>query len=230
MNWLLIVTGLIFLWNIIQGWRRGFVKILFSLLGIFVALGITYAVTPVVSEYISNHTGAYEKLEEKCAAGARKSLISKNEEDYAARNMYIELFGIELPEGVEDIMEGADKDLVDSIMDSMGIYDLIGKKIAGMIMKVLVFAGCLIIILLIIKIAYIVMNTAAHLPVISTVNRMGGMALGILKSFLISWIIVALLVILGGTRLGKSAIECINANSLLGYIYSTDIFLFFLKG
>ncbi len=230
MNWLLIVIALIFLWNILQGLRRGFVQILFSLLGIFVALGITYAVTPLISEYVTNHTGVYEKIEDKCTEKARKSILAENDEEKSTRNMYLQLFGIELPEGVDNILEGADADFVDSIMESMGVYEQIGKKIAGIIIKALVFAGCLICIMIIIKLAYIALNAAAHLPVLSTINRMGGMALGIVKSFLISWLIVALLVILSGTRLGSSAVECINKSEILGYIYSSDIFLFFLRG
>ncbi len=230
MNWLLVLIALIFVWNIIQGMRRGFVQILFSLLGIFVALGITYAVAPIASEYIVNHTSAYERLEDKCNEKARERILSKNEDESNARNTYLEFFGIELPEGMENIMDGADTDFIDSIMESMGVYEIIGKKIAGIIMKAIVFAGCLIIIMIMIKLLYAVLNSAAHLPVISTINRIGGMALGAIKSLLISWIIVVFFVILSGTSLGSSAVKCINDSDILGFIYSTDIFLFFLKG
>ena len=48
-NWLLILMAIIFIYNIYNGWRLGFVRILFSLLGIFVSLIISYVVTPALA-------------------------------------------------------------------------------------------------------------------------------------------------------------------------------------
>ncbi|MCR5785088.1 MAG: CvpA family protein [Eubacterium sp.] len=227
MNWLLIIVAIIFICNMIIGWKKGFVRILFSLLGFVIALGITYAVTPVIIDNFVIDSSAYEELRDKCTQKARNSILAEDEEDSSYG--YLKIFGIDIPEEAGLVPESADSGIVDSILENMGVYDAIGEKIARIIVKAVVFALCLLAVLIIIKALFFVIEAASHLPVINTANRMLGMGLGFIKALLTSWIIVAVLVLVSGTQIGNSATECINNSVILEKIYDTDVILHLLR-
>ncbi|MCD8301158.1 MAG: CvpA family protein [Clostridiales bacterium] len=67
MNWVLIIVLLIFLICIIHGWRKGFLRLLFSLLSFIILIGVISFATPYISRFLKNNTGIYAAIEERCA-------------------------------------------------------------------------------------------------------------------------------------------------------------------
>ncbi len=66
MNWMLIIVIIIFLIAIFRGWRRGLLRLLFSLVSIVVLIWLFSALNPYISSFIKEHTGLYEWIEERC--------------------------------------------------------------------------------------------------------------------------------------------------------------------
>ncbi len=150
-NWLLILMAIIFIYNIYDGWRQGFVRILFSLLGVIASLIISYIVTPALAT----------------------------------------VFTWPRP---------------------------------------IVFAVAFIGTRLVIALAFIVFDIAAHLPIISRVNKLAGVLTGLIKAFFIGWLILAVLALLSGTAVGVSAMQCISQSRFLDALYESDVFMETLKG
>lgn len=67
MNWLLIVVLILFLLCVIQGWRKGFLRLLFSLISWIVMIVLVSYISPYISEFLKNNTGIYEWIENRCA-------------------------------------------------------------------------------------------------------------------------------------------------------------------
>ncbi len=63
MNWMLIIVVLIFLVSIIRGWRRGLLRLLFSLVSIIVLIVLISRLNPYISSFLMNNTGIYERIE-----------------------------------------------------------------------------------------------------------------------------------------------------------------------
>ncbi len=67
MNWMLIIVVIIFLIAIFRGWRRGLLRLLFSLVSIIVLIALFSALNPYISTFLKDHTGLYARIEEWCA-------------------------------------------------------------------------------------------------------------------------------------------------------------------
>ena len=66
MNWLLVIILIIILLLMIHGWRKGMLRILFSIVAIVVLIVLVAFATPHISGFIKEHTGVYTALEERC--------------------------------------------------------------------------------------------------------------------------------------------------------------------
>ncbi len=67
MNWTLILVILIFLVCIVRGWRRGLLRLLFSLISWIVLILLIAWATPYISNFLRNFTGLYGTIEARCA-------------------------------------------------------------------------------------------------------------------------------------------------------------------
>ena len=52
MNWLLLVVVGLILFCAIRGWRRGLLRILYSLISVILLIGLISYATPYISSYI----------------------------------------------------------------------------------------------------------------------------------------------------------------------------------
>ncbi len=67
MNWMLIIVVIIFIWAIFRGWRRGLLRLLFSLVSIIVLIWLFSALNPYISTFLKERTGLYDRIENWCA-------------------------------------------------------------------------------------------------------------------------------------------------------------------
>ncbi len=67
MNWMLIIVIIIFIWGVFRGWRRGLLRLLFSLVSIIVLIWLFSAINPYISTFLTEHTGLYDRIETWCA-------------------------------------------------------------------------------------------------------------------------------------------------------------------
>ena len=57
MNWLLIAVILVIAWKMVSGYRKGFLRVAYSLVEwILVFVFVTWA-SPYVADFLTNHTG-----------------------------------------------------------------------------------------------------------------------------------------------------------------------------
>ena len=62
MNWVLLLVLLILGYNIIRGYRKGFLRIVYSLVSWVIVLTFVTVATPYINTYLMEHTTLYEKI------------------------------------------------------------------------------------------------------------------------------------------------------------------------
>ncbi len=67
MNWLLIVVLILFFVFVILGWRKGFLRLLFSLASWIIMIALISYISPYITSFLKNNTGIYEWIENRCA-------------------------------------------------------------------------------------------------------------------------------------------------------------------
>ncbi|MGN0166146.1 MAG: CvpA family protein [Lachnospiraceae bacterium] len=88
-------------------------------------------------------------------------------------------------------------------------------------------AICFLVVFLMVYIAAVVvmisLNILAHLPVISTMNRLGGAILGALLGLLCVWIFMAVVTVLANNPTAANLLEMINDSEFLLPLYENNI-------
>ncbi|MCD8046236.1 MAG: CvpA family protein [Clostridiales bacterium] len=68
MNWLLLGVFIVFLICIVHGWRRGLLRLLFSLISWIVMIILISYISPYITDFLRENTGIYSWIEKQCAA------------------------------------------------------------------------------------------------------------------------------------------------------------------
>ena len=81
MNWLLIIIAGVLLLCVLHGYRKGFLRILFSLVSLALSIAFVAIATPYICDFLENHTKLQAAIEEKCINCGEKQ--ASNEADRA---------------------------------------------------------------------------------------------------------------------------------------------------
>ena len=82
-----------------------------------------------------------------------------------------------------------------------------------------------VIVIIILQIIVRAINLVSKLPVINTMNKLGGAIIGLIRGLIIVWIGLIAVTMLGSTRTGVQMYEQINNSKPLSYLYSNNVIL-----
>ena len=95
MNWLLVVVIGIIIYYGFQGRRRGFIRTVFSLSSLVIALFLTYTVSPYISKTLQNS----DKLYQYVSTTVDKVIKAEKEDTISDQVEYID--GLNLPKSLK---------------------------------------------------------------------------------------------------------------------------------
>ena len=164
MNWLLIAVICIIAWNVVRGYTRGVLRMVYSLAAWIVMLDASTMAAPYVRDHILSQTG------------------------------------------IEPVI----------------LNDTISAQLTNAIMTGLSF---FIVFFLLGIVAYIVrhiIRKIERVPVIGTVNRIAGFAVGFIKGMVIVWLLLALTSLFAASEMGQTMTAYINDSMMLKYLYENN--------
>ena len=133
MNWVLLLVLLILGYNIIRGYRKGFLRIAYSLVSWVIVLTFVNVATPYIHTYLMEHTTLYEQIEQQCSEQIKRAVEEKQKSVQNGSSLdkqELSQLGIMLPDKVvNDIFEKTG-DVAGEIIEQSGLYDEISKQIA----------------------------------------------------------------------------------------------------
>ena len=246
MNWLLIVVVLIFSWNMVRGYRKGILRMLYSFIAGILIMTIALAMTPKISAFLEQHTNLESNIEKKShdklsqmVVGSKEDESTKNENKNSKEGSTkdstdkksidktkeaLNSMGIRLPESlIENMFESGN--LADKIFEKTGVYDEISKKLATLAMTGISFALILVALILASHILLTVLKVVEEAPVIGTLNRLLGFFMGLIKGLVIVWVLFSIVAMNSTSEWGTNVIDCIYESQILKIIYENNIVL-----
>lgn len=202
----LAVLGL----SALYGYKRGLVRILLSM----VAMLVTFVLAGLLTIPVSAMVEAVTPLDEK---------ISESVTELVAENEVVDIAGIEkldLPEPIKEVLvEGA-------TAIETGFNEYIVTAIADMLLRAIVFFILIIVIYIVVRIVIKMLDFISRLPVVNTINKSGGLVVGLLQGLLIIWIACLVVTAFADKPWAQEVFAQINANSLLTFIYNNNLITF----
>ncbi|MCR5213000.1 MAG: CvpA family protein [Eubacterium sp.] len=219
------------------GLKRGLFKTLFGFLALVLSIGVTYVARPVITNYIIESTDIDERIEEKIYTKVQRELQQQVAE--ALKDTGVTTGLSDITEEETNLLLSVDPDkatqiqMIDnfdmpetfkqafinnnneSMYDKLGadsFYKYIAKYTAYLIINVATFVALFLIIRLILFLIGLIIGwVMKEAPVLSGINRLGGLVFGLGVGCVLIWVFM----IIAGIAFGSKYDEMISGNVVL---------------
>lgn len=234
MNWLLIIVILVLAGNIVWGFSRGFLRVIYSMLAwIAILVFVTWA-TPYVANVLTEKTNIDNRIETNLDEKLHELVIGdtngqKEDREPDTQNPgqgkknYRDL-QMKLPDAVTNKLFDTNK-IADQILEGSGAYDVVAGRATDLVMRVISFVLVLLITVISFHLLSVVLKVVEKLPLIGGINRLLGLFAGLMKGILIIWLAFAIIAMAGTTDIGIALISYIYESPLLIWAYENNFVL-----
>lgn len=181
------------------GYKKGLIKVAFGLISFLLAIVISVILYKPISGFIIKYTTLDDKIEETVESKITSSDNIKDETDNFIHNYY------------SDIRNAT--------------TSIIAKNISQAIINI----GCMIIVFIISNIILLFFKFSgdliAKLPLIKQFNSAGGFIYGLLKGFVLIYIILALIAIASPVIEMNQLVGMINSSIITNIMYNNNVIL-----
>ncbi len=206
------------------GYKRGFVKVLFSLVSFIVVMVLVGIISPIIGDVLQNQTSLPDTISEKCVEFVREWNVAGEMNTLEGRTALVD--GYQFPEAIKNYLKTD---------EGFGILETdfttyVSDKIAGLIIDAIAYVTAFAIVWIVLRIVANVLDVVAKLPVLRSVNKVGGLAAGGAQGLVIIWIAFLIITICCTTQWGSRCMEMIAESKILTYIYDKNVILNFIPG
>lgn len=202
----LVVLGL----SALYGYKKGFIHIVLSMVAMLVTTILAGLLTVPVSAMISSATSFDESIHESVSElVASSGVMDVNS-----------ISKLNLPTQIEEIIIDGASGAVE------GFNEYLVSTVSDLILKAITFFVLIIIIYIIVRIVIFMLDFISKLPVINSINKSGGLVVGLLQGLLFVWIACLIVTAFGDKAWAQEVFAQINANPLLTFIYNNNLIIF----
>lgn len=234
MNWLLIIVILVLAGNIVWGFSRGFLRVIYSMLAwIAILVFVTWA-TPYVANVLTEKTNIDNRIESNLDEKLHELVIGDTNGQKEDREPDVQNPGpgkknyrdlqMKLPDAVTNKLFDTNK-IADQILEGSGAYDVVAGRATDLVMRVISFVLVLLIAVISFHLLSVVLKVVEKLPLIGGINRLLGLFAGLVKGILIIWLAFAIIAMAGTTDIGIALISYIYESPLLIWVYENNFVL-----
>jgi len=232
-NVVLILTALVFLLSVLDGLKRGFIKIVAS----FAATIITIVVVVVATPYVSRVLEKVIPMESLVATSCMEVIFPEknmNKMEFQqmlpdidlGRDEQISLIeNSKLPQVFQElILENNNNEIYESLgVTNFGEY--LVSYFSKLVVNIISFLVTFLIVTIALRTIIYMLGIISDLPVIGGLNRIAGGALGLAKGLIIVWVVFAIITVAYDTVIGAACMQNIQENEFLKFIYDNNILM-----
>ncbi len=109
-------------------------------------------------------------------------------------------------------------------LSAASFAEYIVEYLSTLILNAISFVAAVILVQVAIRLVMTLLNVLSHIPVISLLNRLAGMGLGLLQALVFLWIFFLVLALLQTTEFGEMLLAMIQESELLTWLYEGNVF------
>lgn len=219
MNPLEIIVAAIILVFALKGMKQGLILTVCSFLILFVAIALTQLVTPQVTQW----AGGNEKIVDFMSEQVENVLFSKKDtETIEEKNSATKIKALSIPKDLKEqlqknISEGKYKET-----EAANIQEYVSMYIAYSLINSIAYIIVFIVVYTLLKIIVHALDIISKFPVINSLNKIGGLGVGILEGLIIIWIGFVLTDMFCSTKLGITINNQIIQSEWLTILYDKN--------
>lgn len=214
-----IIVILIIGLSVFIGWKRGLTMTLFSILSLVAAFAISAMLSPIISSGLEK-TSLPSAMQPGLSSFVEDNLLKEFEEN-ATIAMETATEKLPLPSFItDDLME---KTIEGSEKPIKEISDKVAFEISIIICHIISFVIVFIITLILLQILKFVLKLATKLPIISSIDKTGGLIAGFVMGVIIVYLCLFGLFALSYVEGVQGILEMANKSILTKFLYKNNI-------
>ncbi|MCL2171684.1 MAG: CvpA family protein [Defluviitaleaceae bacterium] len=219
MNWLDIFVIIILALCILGGVRRGFIRTILGFANFIIAIILTNMFYPYMARFLRGLEWFYYPLRD----GVAQSLsLDEAVSEHVGAAAYDVIQNLPLPQFLRDYIAANDNPIIRTSLAATGLTDFIGGFVTSIIINIisiiivfiLVFAGLVIITGL--------LDIIARLPVINTLNKLLGAAVGAVWGVLVIWFLLGTAAIFLAAGTDFPMMEALDSSSIARFFHEAN--------
>ena len=229
MNTLLIVVGIIFLVNVLIGYKKGFLRLALSLAITIASILLVGVLTPPISGWIQKSTPIQEIVQAKfteileSSTGESGEMLNSTEMPREQQIAFIE--EIQLPDSIKSMLLENNNDEAYAALGAANFTEYIGAYATKLIADIIAFIVAWIAVSIISRIIMKMIGIVDKIPVIGGVNKVAGAVVGIGFAMISVWSLFIVVTLLYNTSVGQACMKDIAASPILTKLYDGNILM-----
>lgn len=223
MNWLLIIVLAILLVNAMIGMKVGFIKTVFSLFSLIIALVLTVWISPVVNNYLKSNDTVYEGINSRV-----EKMLPFEEEETEPEDQTSLIEELKIPQSLKDSLVENNNSEVYKALAANSFKDYVSNYLTGVMINALAFFGTFIVLLIILWVLCFALDIVSKLPILDQINKSIGLLAGVVHGLVVIWLFFILLTVFGSTEFGQNIMKLVDESQILSIIYNNNFLLRFI--
>ena len=226
MNWLLLAVVLTLAFFIVRGYRRGLLRMIYSMVAWIVMFVLVSWAAPYVNDFLVENTSLDERISAYCEEKIQEKVqekINSNVQDAMGQSQNLNDLGIKLPDSVlKNITEktaGATGDL----LDATGLCTIAEKELTAFALNGISFFATMGIAMIFLHLISRTIGVVSRIPVVRGVNRYLGMVMGAISGMMVVWIAFYVIAICSTSQIGNCLLSYIYESTFLNYLYKNNL-------
>lgn len=221
-NFLFVAVLLLFIFLMIRGYKKGFLRMVIYFGGMIIILVATKRLSPGVCQYVLDNTGVYTTIRHTIT----EKYAEKNSErdNTISENQIITIKSYSLPEILESkLIANNTREMYSRLLVQL-FDEYVSAYLARISVNALVFIIMFCFLLICFKLLLNVVDIISKIPIIKGLNKMAGSFLGLVEALLITWLVFFVVIIFIGNDVSDKMIVMINSSSFLTEIFNSNFF------
>lgn len=211
----IIIIALIVL-GAFSGYKKGLVGVLVSFVGILLSIFLAFVLQAPLASYLENDTAIGKNINQTIQENLNKQLNVSNDNENTVINSNDNMYNMTL------------KMLTNNNEQSLTVEQS-SKLITSFILKGISFITVFIIVFIICYILQMALNIVFELPILSSVNKLGGLGIGALKALIKIIIILAIISFASPLPVFNDLVKIIQNSTIGNLIYTNNIIVNIIK-
>ena len=236
-------------WMAERGYRRGFVRTIFSIAVVLVSVLCATIFGPMAGKWMIENETIYGVVQKQADQVIGEQLEKNSQElnelithqnlgemfqddkqmaqqwEQAIKQVGDWLEELPVPKKMEQELKKELDKLQDGQWKEKSIKEMVVNSITESILQTVGYILVFAVASLIMKILFGILIGMTSLPILHHVNKLAGLAAGLVQGICIIWIAGVCIYMLSSTQAGQYIIDIIYSNRILTWIYENNIFL-----
>lgn len=222
-TWLGLAVLVLLAFSMADGYRRGFIKEVVSVVLVLLSVVVVWLINPYVNTFIRENTSVYEKIQDVSGSFVESLMDGETVVDGDQQNELIS--GMNLP-GL--LQNGIADNNTAAVYQSLAVNtfgEYVSRYLANIAVNCLSFFVSYILASVLIHVFAYALDLLARLPVLRGINKMAGALVGGGKCIIFIWVAMLVLTILCNTEIGQEGLRLIRGDTVLNFLYDKNIFI-----